>query len=92
MAEVDKTLKRMESQLEILKTINKTLKKCITSLEKQCWRNKQHSWRECIETVDVPGSTNETNVCELIEKGVGININQGCLELCHLLPSDKKTK
>ena len=92
MAEVDKTLERMESQLEILKTINNTLEKCITSLKKQCWRNKQYSRRECIETVDIPDSTNETKVYELIEKGIGININQGCLESCQIIPSDKKTK
>ena len=92
MAEVDKTLERMESQLEILKTINNTLEKCITSLKKQCWRNKQHSWRKCVETVDIPDSTNETKVCELIEKDIGININQGCLESCQIIPSDKKNQ
>ena len=36
LAEVNKTLERMESQLEILKTINNTLEKPITSLETQC--------------------------------------------------------
>ena len=35
LAEVNKTLERMESQLEILKT-NNTLEKPITSLETQC--------------------------------------------------------
>ena len=36
LAEVNKTLKRIESQLEILKTITNTFEKRITSLEKQC--------------------------------------------------------
>ena len=39
-----------------------------------------------------PDSTNETMVCKLIGTVTGINVNQDCLESCHLLPSDKKTK
>lgn len=42
LAVVNKTLARVESQLEMSKTINNALKKCITSLEKQCWRNEQY--------------------------------------------------
>ena len=89
LAEVNKTLERMESQLEILKTINNTLEKPITSLETQCWRNKQYSWCECVEIVRIPDSTNETKICELIGKVTGISVTQDCLESCHLLPSDK---
>ena len=40
LTEVYKTLERMESQFQIWKTINNALKKCITSLEKQCWRSE----------------------------------------------------
>ena len=46
LPEVNKTLERMESPLEISKTINNTLEKRITSLGKQCWRNEQYSRRE----------------------------------------------
>ena len=42
LAEVNKTLARMESQLEMSKTLNNALKKRIISLEKQCWRNEQY--------------------------------------------------
>ena len=86
LADVNKTLERIESQLQISKTINNTVEKCIISLEKQCWRNKQYSQRECVEIVGILDSTNETKVCEL----TGINVNQNCLELCHPLPSEKK--
>ena len=75
LAEVNKTLERMESLLQISKTIKNALVKCITSLEKQCWRNE---WHECEEIVGVPDSTNETKVCELIEKVTSINENQNC--------------
>ena len=92
LAEVNKTLERMESQLEISKTINNTLEKHITTLEKQCSRNEQYSRRECIDIVGIPDSTNEIKACELIGKVTGINVNQDCLESCHPLPSDKKNK
>ena len=51
LAKFNKTLERMESQLEISKTINKTLEKCISNLDKQCSRNEQYLWRECVEIV-----------------------------------------
>ena len=90
LAEFNKTLERMESQLEISKTVNNTLGKRITSLEKQCWRNEQDSRREYVEIVGIPDSTNEIKGCELIGKVTGINVNQDCLESCHPLPSDQK--
>ena len=40
LVEVNKTLKRMGSQLQLLKTINNALEKGITSEEKQCRRNE----------------------------------------------------
>ena len=86
LAEVNKTLERMESQLEISKTINNTLEKHITSLGQKCWRNEQYYRRECVEIVGIPDSTNETNVCELIEKVTGASVNQDWLESCHGLP------
>ena len=90
LADVNKTLERIESQLQISKTINNTVEKCITNLEKQRWRNEQYSQRECVEIVGILDSTNEIKVCELIGKVTGINVNQNCLELCHPLPSEKK--
>ena len=92
LADVNKTLERIESQLQISKTINNTVEKCITNLEKQRWRNEQYSQRECVEIVGILDSTNEIKVCELIGKVTGININQNCLELCHPLPSEKKNQ
>ena len=90
LAEFNKVLERMESRLQISKTINNTLGKRITNLEKQCWRNEQDSRREYVEIVGIPVSTNEIKGCELIGKVTGTNVNEGYLELCHPLPSDQK--
>ena len=53
----------MESQLEISEAINNTHEKCITSLEKQFWRNEQYSRREFVEILGISDSTNERKVC-----------------------------
>ena len=66
LAEVDKTLKRMESQLQISQAINNGLEKRITGLGRQCWRKKQYSWCECVEIVEIPDSTNKRKECRLI--------------------------
>ena len=54
----------MESQLQILKTINNALKKRITNLEKQCSRNKQYS--RC------------KKVRKLIGRVTGVNVKKDC--------------
>ena len=54
LAEVNETSERMESQLGISKTINNTLEKHITSLEKNFWRDEQCSRRECVENGRIP--------------------------------------
>ena len=74
LAEVKKTLKRMESKLQISKTISNKLEKRNASLEKQCWRYEQSSQHECVEVVGISDSTNETKVCTLTEKVTGVNI------------------
>ena len=51
--------------VEVNKTLEKnTHEKCITSLEKQFWRNEQYSRREFVEILGIPDSTNETKACE----------------------------
>ena len=62
----------MESQPAVSKSVNEAFQNRIISLERQCWRNKQYSRRECIEIVGIPDTTNETKVCELIEMATGI--------------------
>ena len=84
LAEVNKTLERMESRLQISKIINNALDKRV---------DKRYFRRECVEIVGILESTNEIKVCELIEKVTGVHVNQDCLESCHPLHSDyKKTK
>ena len=92
MAQVDKTLKRMESRLAVSKSINEAFQNRIISLERQCWKNEQYSRRECIEIVGIPDTTNDTKVCELIEMATGISITTDSLKACHRFPSDQNDK
>ena len=71
LTQVEKTLKRMESQLVVSRSVNEAFQNWIISLGKQCWKNKQYLGRERIETVGISDTTNETKVCELIETATG---------------------
>ena len=42
LAQVDKTFKRMESQLAVSKSVNEAFQNRIISLERQCWKNGQY--------------------------------------------------
>ena len=92
LAQVDKTLKRMESQLAVCKFVNEAFQNRIINLERPCWKNEQHSRRKYIESVGILGTSNETKVCELIETVTGISITLDSLEACHCLPSDQNDK
>ena len=92
LAEVNKTLERMESQ-KFWKQQTTPSKNALAAWKNNVGKTKQYSWCECVEIVEISDSTRK--VWELIEKVTGINVNQDCLELCHPLPplpSDKKNK
>ena len=61
-----KTLKKMESQPAVSKSVNETFQNQIISLERQFWKSEQYSRRDCIEIAEILDTTNETKVCDLI--------------------------
>ena len=82
----------MESQLAISTSFNEIFQNRIIRLDRQCWKNEWYSRRDCIEIVGIPGATNETKVCEVIETASGISITPDSLEACNRLPSDQNDK
>ena len=57
LAQVDKTLKRIKSQLAVSKSVNETFQNRTVGLERQCWKNWQYSRRKCIEIIGIPAAT-----------------------------------
>ena len=62
---------KLESDVSIVKNVNNILSKQMPSIEKQCWKNSQHSRRECVEVVGLPSSIEdkdlEPTVCRVLQ-------------------------
>ena len=71
-----------------MKKVNDALVKQLSSVERQCWKNAQHSHRECVEVVGIPSSVEhdqlEPTVCRILHH-IGVNIFGDKIEVCHRL-------
>ena len=47
-------VKRLESDVVIVRSVNDQLKKQLVATERQCWANAQYSRRECMEISGIP--------------------------------------
>ena len=54
MKELRISFKRLESDVQIVKTVNNNLLKQLENTERQCWANAQYSRRECVEVIGIP--------------------------------------
>ena len=64
LTKVDETLKKMESQLAVCKSVSVAFENSVVSLERHCWQNEQRSLGECINSIGIPDTTNENKVCD----------------------------
>ena len=54
MKYLSSSFKRLESDVQIVKTVKSNLLKQLGNTERQCWVNAQYSRRECVEVVGIP--------------------------------------
>ena len=54
MEDLSSSFRRLESDVQIVKTVNNNLIKQLENTERQCWANGQYSWRECVEVIGIP--------------------------------------
>ena len=64
LTKVDETLKKMESQLAVCKSVSVAFENSVVSLERHYWQNEQRSLGECINSIGIPDTTNENKVCD----------------------------
>ena len=78
----------MKFDVELCKKVSDALVKQVASLERQCWRNAQYSRGECVQIIDTPNSTVESDlsktVCKVLQH-IGADICQEKIESCHRL-------
>ena len=48
--------------VSVIKNVNNILSTQISSIERQCWKNAQYSWRECVEVVGLPSSIEDKDL------------------------------
>ena len=69
MKDLSSIFKRLESDVQIVKTVNNNLIKQLQNTERQCWANAQYSRRECLEVIGIPKTVEskdlEHTVCKV---------------------------
>ena len=53
MKDLNNSFKRLESDAQIVKTVNNNLLKQLENTETQSWGNAQYSLRECVEVIGI---------------------------------------
>ena len=70
-------MKRLESDICVVRNVNNHLKKQLVATERQCWANAQYSRREC--TSSVSDKDLEGKVVQVFDK-LGVNVKEDGIE------------
>ena len=54
MKDLSSSFKRLESDVQIVKTVNNNLLKQLENTERHWWANAEYSRRECVEVIGIP--------------------------------------
>ena len=88
MKELSSSFKRLESDVQIVKTVNNNLIKQLENTERQCWANAQYSRRECVEVIGIPKTVEskdlEHTMCKVLNS-IGFDIEEDRIEACRWL-------
>ena len=81
-------MKKVETDVAIVKNVNEKLVNQLIETERQCWANAQYSRRECLEVVAIPTSipddSLETNISKVFDK-LGVHVEAKDIQACHHL-------
>ena len=79
MKDLSSNFKRLESYVQIVKTVNNNLIKQLENTERQCWANAQYSRRECLEVIGIPKTVESTDLehtlCKVFNS-IGFDIDE----------------
>ena len=86
--------KRLESDVQIVKTVNNDLLKQLENTERQFWANVQYSRRECVEVIGSPKTVESKDLKHTVYKvfnSIGFDIGEDRIEACHRLTKSDRT-
>ena len=53
MKDLKNSFKILESDAQIVKTVNNSLLKQAENTERKCWANAKYLWRNCVEVIGI---------------------------------------
>ena len=88
MKDLNSSFKKLESEVQILKTVNNNLLKQVENNERQCWENAQYLQCECVEVIGIPKTVEskdlEHTMCKVLNI-IGFDIEEDRIEACRWL-------
>ena len=79
-------LKKVETDVVTVKSVNSKLVEQLVQTERHCWEKAQYSRRECLELIEIPTSVKdnvfEERVCGFFHE-LGTEIGQRGIQACH---------
>ena len=94
MKDLSSSFKRLESDVQIVKTVNNNLIKQLENIERQCWANAKYSRHECLEVIGIPKTVEskdlEHTVCKVFNS-IGFDIEEDRIQTCHRLTKSDRT-
>ena len=86
--------KKLETDMVVVKIVNDRLLASIVKTERHCWKNAQYSRCNTLETVNVPGSIDNSVLEETVHgifKKIDVEVDERDIEACHRLKEKERT-
>ena len=68
MKDLNNSFKRLECDVQIVKTVNINLLKQLENTERECWANAQHFLRECLKVIGIPKTVESKDLEHTVRK------------------------
>ena len=85
---LNENFQKLESDDSVVKNVNNSLLKEMSSIERQCWKNAQYSRRQCAEVMGLLSSNEdkylEATVWRMLQH-IGVGIMGRGIKACHRL-------
>ena len=94
MKDLNSSFKRLESDIQIVRTVNNNLLKQVENTKRQCWANAQYLRRECMEVIGIPKTVESKDLEHIVYKvfnSIGFDIEKDRIEDCHHLTKSDRT-
>ena len=94
MKDLNISFRRLESDAQIVKTVNNNLLKQLENTQRQCCTNAQYSRRECVEVIGIPKTVESKDLEHTIHKvfnSIGFDIEEDRIKACQRLTKSDHT-